>query len=135
MKAIVDFRFSSFDFRSSPIWRAAALLVLCTLAAFAQEPTPQHPVTPTNPAPPAAQDQKGPAPDRHISPEEAKQLLGAVDEVLKFDSKDTGLAIKSEVKRQLIDRDKVQAYIEKELREDEDAQRLKNGEMVLKKFG
>ncbi len=110
-------------------------VVLFSLSVTAQQTPPQHPVQPTNPAPPATQEQKSPAPDHHISPEEAKQLLGAVDEVLKFDSKDTGLAIKKDVKRQLIDRDKVQAYIEKQLREDEDAQRLKNGEMVLKKFG
>jgi hypothetical protein len=113
-------------------------VLLLTLAGSAQQPQanpPQHPTAPTNPAPPAAQEEKGPAGDRHISAEEAKQLLGAVDDVLKFDSKDTGLAIKAEVRRQLIDRDKVQAYIEKQLREDEDAQRLKNGEMVLKKFG
>lgn len=112
-----------------------ALLLLAALAASAEQPIPERPAQPTNPAAPTALQQKGTEPDRHISAEEAKQLLGAVDELLKFDSHDTGLPIKREVKRQLIDRDKVQAYIEKQLREDEDAQRLKNGEMVLKKFG
>lgn len=112
-----------------------SLVLFVSVVVHAQQPAPQHPAQPTNPAPPSAQENKAPAPERRISPEEAKQLLGAVDEVLKFDSKDTGLAIKTEVKRKLIDRDQVQAYIEKQLREDEDAQRLKNGEMVLKKFG
>jgi len=116
-------------------WPRLGLCLLFALTAVAQQNPPEHPTQPTDPAPPAAQEQKGTAPDHHISAEEAKQLLGAVDEVLKFDSKDTGLAIKTEVKRQLIDRDKVQSYIEKQMREDEDAQRLKNGEMVLKKFG
>lgn len=136
---ISDRRFPIADFWSalhSPIGnRQSAILLLFVafgLLASAQQPAPQQPA---NPAPPSAQTDKAPTPDHHISPEEAKQLLGAVDEVLKFDSKDTGLAIKSEVKRKLIDRDQVQAYIEKQLREDEDAQRLKNGEMVLKKFG
>lgn len=119
-------------------------LLLLATAAFAQEPEApqpqttappsavQHPVQPANPAPPV---EKQPAPDRQITPQEAKDLLGAVDGVLKFDSGITGLPIKSEVKRRLVDRDEVQAYVEKEMREDEDAQRLKNGEVVLKKFG
>lgn len=131
----------------SPLLRvkfALVLSLLLAIAAFAQEPqqqnsnsappanTVQHPVQPTNPAPPI---EKQPAPDRQITPDEAKELLGAVDGVLKFDSGITGLPIKSEVKRRLVDRDEVQAYVEKEMSEDEDAQRLKNGEMVLKKFG
>ncbi len=110
------------------------ILLFGASAAAGQQPAPQHPTQPANPAPPT-QEEKGPPPDHHISPDEAKQLLGAVDEVLRFDSRDTGLAIKTGVKRKLIDRDQVQSYIEKQLREDEDAQRLKNGEMVLKKFG
>lgn len=113
------------------------VILLCALVTSAQQsqqqPAQPHPTAPTNPAPPGAQD-KAP-PDRLMTPEEAKELLGAVDDVIKFDSKDTALPIKSEVKRKLIDRDQVQAYIEREMREDEDAQRLKNGEMVLKKFG
>jgi hypothetical protein len=121
------------------------LLLLASIAAIAQQPQPQpqpqspdapsvqHPVQPTNPPPPL--QPQAPPPDRHITPEEAQKLLGAVDDVLKFDSQDTGLAIKSEVKRRLVNRDEVAAFVEKEMKEDEDAQRLKNGEMVLKKFG
>ncbi|MGH9522857.1 MAG: hypothetical protein ACRD3E_10030 [Terriglobales bacterium] len=118
-------------------------VVVCALLTFAQEPqqqqnpapptTAQHPVQPTNPAPPVQTE--APPPDHQITPEEAKELLGAVDGILKFDSSMSGLPIKSEVKRRLIDRDEVQAYVEKQMKEDEDAQRLKNGEMVLKKFG
>lgn len=120
-------------------------LLVFALAAFAQEPQPQqqqqnpappntvqHPVQPTNPPPPV---QPPPPADHQITPDEAKALLGAVDTVLKFDSQDTGLAIKTDVKRRLVDRDEVAAFVEKELNEDEDAQRLKNGEVVLKKFG
>jgi hypothetical protein len=104
------------------------IVILLAICAAAQQPQP----TPAQPQPQSAAPK---AAERRISPEEAKQLLGAVDQVLKFDSQNTGLPIKAEVKRQLIDRDQVQAYIEKQLREDEDAQRLKNGEVVLKKFG
>ena len=134
-------------FSVSPWLRVEFVLLLTLLfacVAFAQEPeapqpqnptppTAQHPVQPTNPPPPVQEE--GPQAEHQITPEEAKELLGAVDGVLKFDSGASGLAIKKEVKRRLVDRDEVQAYVEKEMREDEDAQRLKNGEMVLKKFG
>ena len=127
--------------------KLALLLLVLFLAfpVFAQEPeapqpqnptppnTVQHPVQPTNPPPPVKAE--APPPDHQITPEEAKELLGSVDAVLRFDSGASGLPIKTEVKRRLVDRDEVQAYVEKEMREDEDAQRLKNGEMVLKKFG
>jgi hypothetical protein len=58
-----------------------------------------------------------------------------VDEILKFVSEDTGLPIRHEVKRRLTKRDEVQAYIEKGMREDKDAQRLERSSAVLKKFG
>jgi hypothetical protein len=105
------------------------IVILLAICGAAQQPQP----TPAQPQPQSAAPKA--AAEHRISSEEAKQLLGAVDQVLKFDSQNTGLPIKAEVKRQLIDRDQVQAYIEKQLREDEDAQRLKNGEVVLKKFG
>lgn len=70
-----------------------------------------------------------------ISPKEAKELFKSVDEILKFASDDTGLPIKHEVKRKLIDRDKVQSYIQKNMKDDKDAQRLERSAMVLKKFG
>ena len=74
-------------------------------------------------------------PEHRITPEEAKELLNAVDEVLKFDSGDTGLRIKHEIKRQLADREQVQTYIEARLKDDEDTQRLQRSEVVLKKLG
>ena len=70
-----------------------------------------------------------------ISSKEAKELFKSVDEILKFASDDTGLPIKHEVKRKLIDRDKVQSYVEKGLKDDKDAQRLERSAAVLKKFG
>ena len=73
--------------------------------------------------------------EHRITPEEAKELLNAVDEVLKFDSADTGLRIKHDVKRQLADREQVQKYVEERLKEDEDTQRLRRSEVVLKKLG
>ena len=76
-----------------------------------------------------------PTPEQIISPEEAKELFRSVDEILQFASQDTGLPIKHEVKRKLIERDQVQSYLEKNMKEDKDAQRLERSEVVLKRFG
>jgi len=70
-----------------------------------------------------------------VSPKEAKELFKSVDEILKFAGDDTGLPIKHEVKRKLVKRDEVQSYIQKNMKEDKDAQRLERSEVVLKKFG
>ena len=70
-----------------------------------------------------------------ITPEQAKQLFDEVDTILDFASKDTALPIKHEVKRRLIGRDEVVAYLRKNMAEDKDVQRLRRTELVLKKFG
>lgn len=75
------------------------------------------------------------AQEQKISPQEAEELFRSVDEVLQFASKDTGLPIKHDVKRQLSSRDLVVTYLEKNMEEDKDAQRLRRSELVLKKFG
>ncbi len=69
-----------------------------------------------------------------ITPEEAEELFHSVDEILAFDSKQTGLPIKKEVKRRLTSRDEVVAYLTKHMK-DEDVKRLQRSELVLKKFG
>lgn len=74
-------------------------------------------------------------PEKKISPQEAQELFRSVDEILKFVSKDTALPIHDDVKRRLVDRDEVVAFIRKHMDEDEDAQRLRRSELVLKKFG
>ncbi len=58
-----------------------------------------------------------------------------MDEVLKFVSKDSGLPIKTAVKRELASRDEVAKYIEDRMNEDEDEKRMERSEIVLKKFG
>jgi hypothetical protein len=73
--------------------------------------------------------------EQKISPQEAEELFRSVDEILQFASKDTSLPIKHPVKRKLTSRDEVVAYITKHMSEDEDAQRLRRSELVLKKFG
>jgi hypothetical protein len=69
-----------------------------------------------------------------ITPLQAEELFHSVDEILEFDSKQTDLPIKREVKRKLTSRDEVVAYLTKHLN-DEDVQRLRRSELVLKKFG
>jgi hypothetical protein len=73
--------------------------------------------------------------EKIISPQEAKDLFKSVDEILEFASRETKLPIKEEVKRRLVERSEVQSFIEKNMKEDKDAQRLERSEIVLKKFG
>jgi len=105
-------------------WRIGALAaVLCvSLAAAAQQ-------APATQAPEAAK------PAAKITPEQARQLFSLVDELIKFSSSESGLPIKSEVKRQLTSRADVETYLKQRFDEDEGAKRMQQGEIVLKKFG
>jgi len=96
--------------------------LLLTLAAAAQTGSPRP--TPS----PSADAQK-------ISPQQAEELFRSVDDILHFSSQDTGLPIKHEVKRKLVNRDQVESFVMKHTTEDEDAKRLRRSELVLKKFG
>lgn len=129
----------------------AGLVLLLTVATWAQAPGQQQ--TPSTTAPSKAtsqtgsagqsagapQDQKPASPDnsatQKISPKQAEELFRSVDEILQFASKDTGLPIRQPVKRQLTSREQVVAYLEKSMAEDKDAKRLQRSEFVLKKFG
>ncbi len=104
-------------------------------SAPAQSPEDQKP------APPASgsnqetdQDNSQEKPEIKITPREAEELFHSVDEILEFDSKQTGLPIKKQVKRKLTSRDEVVAYLTKHVN-DEDTKRLRRSELVLKKFG
>ncbi len=85
--------------------------------------------TASQPSPEAA------PPEKKISPREAEQLFRDVDSILKFASQETELPVKQEVKRRLATREEVVSYLEKNLAEDKDAERLRRSERVLKKFG
>lgn len=89
---------------------------------------------PTKPPPPPGEPQQAPQGEVKITPRQAEELFHSVDEILQFDSKQTGLPIKHEVKRKLTSRDEVESYLTKHLN-DEDTQRLRRSELVLKKFG
>jgi hypothetical protein len=115
------------------------LIALLPFAARGQDsqnqdvPPSQAPSVPqpTKPAPPPEQ---APEDGVKITPRQAEELFHSVDEIMQFDSKESGLPIKREVKRKLTSRDEVESYLTKHLN-DEDTQRLRRSELVLKKFG
>ena len=73
--------------------------------------------------------------ETHITPEQAKELFGMVDVLLKFSSEESGLPVKGDVKRQLTTRTAVESYLNEKFNEDQDAKRMQRSEIVLKKFG
>jgi hypothetical protein len=111
----------------------AAVLCLGAMAS-AQQAAP-----PAATAPQAGQVSKAPEggkkTDAHMTPEQTKQLFALVDQLIKFSSEETGLPIKSDVKRQITDRATVEGYLKDKFAEDESAKRMQRGEIVLKKFG
>ena len=70
-----------------------------------------------------------------MSAADEAELFRSVDDILKFASTESGLPEREKVKRRLVSRDEVVAYLEKHMDEDEDAQRFRRSEVVLKKFG
>jgi hypothetical protein len=97
-------------------------------AAPSPDQKPAQSQSPTAPPPPSA-DQ-----DVKITPDQAQALFHSVDEILDFDSKQTGMPIRHDVKRKLTSRDEVVKFLTKHMN-DEDTQRLRRSELVLKKFG
>jgi hypothetical protein len=127
---------------------AAVLLLASAAAACAQTPAPAAEQAPKNPpktgadAQPRQKSPDAANPDaakkdaeQRISPEEAAELFKSVDEILQFVSKDTGLPIKTPVKRELASRETVEKYIAEQAEQDEDRKRFERTELVLKKFG
>jgi hypothetical protein len=126
---------------------ALPLCLALSAVATAQKPTsPTAPAASPTPSPAPSSNSSGctlPAGPSHtdaktpskITPEQASQLFALVDVLIKFSSDETGLPIKSSVKRQLTTRDAVVKYLEDKFNEDEGTKRLQRDEIVLKKFG
>ncbi len=100
--------------------RLFLLLVLAISTLCAQE-KPPAPTTST--------------PEKVISPAEAQELFRSVDELLQFASKSTGLPIKTPVKRELTSREQLEAFLLKNMEDDEQQKRFERSELVIKKFG
>jgi len=120
-------------------WILAVVLAVCSppIAGAQTAPSDQNPPAhqpsaqePTKPIPPPEEPQG----DVKITPRQAEELFHSIDQILEFDSNQTGLPIRHEVKRKLTSRDEVVSYLTKHLN-DEDTQRLRRSELVLKKFG
>ena len=117
-------------------------LAMSTVAPAQKSPSPTAPAASPAASPNAAgctlppgsshTDSKTPS---KLTPEQARQLFALVDVLIKFSSDETGLPIKSSVKRQLTTRDDVVKYLEEKFNEDEGTKRLQRDEIVLKKFG
>ena len=127
--------------------RACLAFVFLALVLFlggsliaAQTPSQSAPAQkPPAPAPLAPNDdQKAQPPEEphtKITPEQAQELFRSVDEILNFVSKDTKLAIKTPVKRELVGREQVRNFVVTHMQEDKDAQHLQRSEASMKKFG
>ena len=115
-------------FCSRWLWRA---LCLCAVLLL-----PIQSLVAQQQAAPAKPDAKAESkPETHITPEQAKELFGLVDTLMKFSSDESGLPIKATVKRQMTTRSDVEAYLRLKFDEDQDAKRMQRSEIVLKKFG
>lgn len=108
---------------------------LCILGCAASQPFPTQ--SATNP-PAAIPSSSAPSPataEKRITPEQAQKLFKSVDELLQFASFNTGLPIQAPVKRALSSRAEVEKYLLDKLNDDQDARRMQQSEVVLKKFG
>ena len=87
-------------------WRGSILAIALCLAAGTAAGAQQPATAPQTNSPHAAEQVL-----THITPEQASKLFSLVDELLQFSSQETGLPIKSTVKRQLTTRATVESYL------------------------
>jgi hypothetical protein len=99
-----------------------------------QSGQPAQPAASQQPSQPPAPKEESPKPEVKITPRQAQELFHSVDEILEFDSKQTGLPVRKNVKRKLTSRDEVVSFLTKHM-DDQDTKRLRRSELVLKKFG
>ncbi len=119
---------------------AAAMTFLLGALALQAQAKPGTAAPPPPPvssgAPPGASAGTAPAsPEKHITPQQAKELFASVDPILRFASDDSKLPLRHSVKRRLTNRAEVEHYVLSKMKEDKDTKRLERAEIVLKKFG
>ena len=117
-----------------------AVVLSLAVAAFAgaQQPEQQKNAPPAQQSPasrPGSPQKPSDKPATHITPDQARQLFASVDEVMKFSSDESGLPVKSAVKRQLTTRAAVESYLMQKLNDDQESKRMERDAIVLKKFG
>jgi outer membrane biosynthesis protein TonB len=77
----------------------------------AQPSATQERPKPSAPQEPLKQEPSKEKEEVKITPRQAEELFHSVDEILDFDSKQTGLPIKRDVKRKLTSRDEVVSFL------------------------
>jgi hypothetical protein len=99
--------------------------------------TQQPPAAPPSSADSGSKEKENdpPRPPHKLTPEESKDLLASVDEILHFASQDTLLPVKHAVKKAIISREQVEKYLNEKFESDVDRIRFERSELVLKKFG
>jgi len=116
--------------------KASRLLIVVYLSvifSFGQEPSaPAKPANIQDPNISTTKDKEAPA---RMTQQEADELFKSIDEIMRFVSRDTGLPLHHDIKKELIGRDEVQKYIEEKMKDDEDRKDMERSEVVLKKFG
>ena len=105
--------------------------------AFAQTPAPAPPTAQSTPSDGglAKPGVAGAKPEKVLTPEQGKQLLAEIPQILEYSSKDTGLTIRSKVKGRVTSRDAVEKYLLEKMKDDKETQRIERSELVMKKFG
>ncbi len=73
--------------------------------------------------------------DKHLTKAQEAQLIGDLDNIFQFVSKDTGLPISHPIKHVFLTREDVNKFLRKKFDEDKDTKRMERSELVLKKFG
>ncbi len=125
--------------KSRPV-QLSLFLVLFASASLAQQTTSAPDTEPAAPQSGAGGETSttkpaAKSPETKITPQQAEELFRDVDTILQFASKDTSFPIDRDVKRRLVSREEVVAFLKKSMAEDKDVQRLRRTEFVLKKFG
>ncbi|HTB97182.1 MAG TPA: hypothetical protein VK716_09260 [Terracidiphilus sp.] len=129
----------AFGFRAKCFLALPLCTAACVIAVPAEGPVPaalvKRAVVAASQAPAAPATPDKAKPETRVTPEQALQLFSLVDQLLKFSSDETGLPIKSTVKRQMTTRAAVESYLNEKFNEDQDAKRMQRSEIVMKKFG
>jgi hypothetical protein len=117
------------------IWTLALLWFSLQGPGFSQQAPGSAPTPPPSGSATEKPGNEAGKGETHINPQQARELFSLVDQLLKFSSDESGLPIKSDVKRQLTTRAEVESYLTEKFNDDEDAKRMQRSEIVLKKFG
>lgn len=120
---------------AAPLCLALAASAAAQTQTAPQQTPPGAQQKPGATAPDSSQNQKNGKAGTRITPDQAKQLFASVDAIMKFSADETGLPIKSAVKRQMTTRADVESYLMERFNDDKESKRMERDAIVLKKFG